>query len=427
MLEQICLRNFKALQNATIDLKTITVLIGANGTGKSSVLQALAVLKQSREQQGLHMTGEYMSLGEYQDVVHKREKDREIHVRMVTRFREPLKPLFRRRLRFIYEAIFDQKRMSSQRGNIEEHRKRLFEAQYFAQPVEMLSAEPRSFIDGEATFGIDGNSTVALPLRIVNRSLSSDSDETRFRFQEASKCLSKAFSAINDTLVSSYYVPAIRGFMQPSYILTEQSSEDFSTASDADLQAQNVASTLSYRRDIEDKVSNWAKRIIGTRIEAKLIPPRRVAVEAIVGSHRMNMVNEGFGTNQLVHPLLQLAVAPPDSLVSIEEPEIHVHPAAQTRLCELLIDVAKRERKQIMITTHSEHIVNSMLTCVARRELKANELAVYFFERQRDKAKASRLSVDDKGRLEGGLKGFAEANLDELEKYMKALTREETT
>src|SRR5437773_1450489 len=70
MLQQLRLRNFKALANVTLDFGRITVFIGPNGSGKSSPLHALTLLKQSRGQQQLITSGELVELGGFIDVVH---------------------------------------------------------------------------------------------------------------------------------------------------------------------------------------------------------------------------------------------------------------------------------------------------------------------------------------------------------------------
>lgn len=424
MIEHVSLENFKALREIRLNLGMITVLIGKNATGKSSVLQALAVLKQSRGAPGLMPTGPHVSLGEYQDIVHKKEETREIRFKLTNLTEEPIEPLFRGESRYVYEATFDSKSLLSQRGKIELEGITQFEGSYMSRPRAELKAQPNKFEYGNISLTIKGNSVIAVPLRTTGGSLPSEDDEAKKQYEQSERCLGKLFSAIDDALANTYYVPAIRGFSEPYYPLGDGPIQDLSSVGPRGSQAQHVSSTLAYRRDLESKVSDWTERITRTNVEARIIPQKRVTVEAIVGSRKMNIVNEGFGTNQLIQPLLQLAIAPVGSLILIEEPEIHIHPEAQSRLCEVLIKTAKAERKQILITTHSEHILTTFLTCVANRELKAKELAVYFFEKARDEATVLNLPVDHRGQIRGGLKGFFEASMDELEVYMKALSKD---
>ena len=68
----------------------------------------------------------------------------------------------------------------------------------------------------------------------------------------------------------------------------------------------------------------------------------------------------------------------------IEEPEIHLHPKAQAELAEVLTEEAKANGKQMIMATHSEHILSRLLTLVAENKLSRDELAVYSFEKDDD-------------------------------------------
>ena len=79
--------------------------------------------------------------------------------------------------------------------------------------------------------------------------------------------------------------------------------------------------------------------------------------------------------------LLQLVSAEKGATVMIEEPEIHLHPKAQAELAEVLTEVALEEDKQVIMTTHSEHITGRLLTLVAEGKLAPDDVAIYAFEK----------------------------------------------
>lgn len=106
----------------------------------------------------------------------------------------------------------------------------------------------------------------------------------------------------------------------------------------------------------------------------------------------------------------------------IEEPEIHLHPRAQAELASVLAESAKSEDKQLIMTTHSEHVLGRLLTLVAEGKLAKEELAIYSFEKDdQGVCTADEIEVMDDGRVIGGLKSFFESELDELDRYMRAL------
>ena len=119
---------------------------------------------------------------------------------------------------------------------------------------------------------------------------------------------------------------------------------------------------------------------------------------------------------------MQLVSAPKGATVMIEEPEIHLHPKAQAELASVLAEEAKAEDKQLVMTTHSEHILGRLLTLVAEKTLSKEDVAIYAFEKdEQGVCTAAEIEVTDEGRVIGGLKGFFETELEELNRYVRAL------
>ncbi|MGH7860980.1 MAG: AAA family ATPase, partial [Candidatus Dormibacteraceae bacterium] len=90
MLERVALRNFKSFDETGVDLRPgrITVLIGANGTGKSSVLQSLALVKQSRQQDHFELDGRQVNLGTFRDLVHHQQTNRRVSISLSASYRD---------------------------------------------------------------------------------------------------------------------------------------------------------------------------------------------------------------------------------------------------------------------------------------------------------------------------------------------------
>ena len=119
-----------------------------------------------------------------------------------------------------------------------------------------------------------------------------------------------------------------------------------------------------------------------------------------------------------------LVTADKGATVLIEEPEIHLHPKAQAELAEVLADTAKSDGKQIIMTTHSEHVAGRLLTLVAENKLTTEDLAIYSFEKdEKGECSASEIEVTELGQTQGGLTGFFETDLAEMDRYVKALQK----
>ena len=217
-------------------------------------------------------------------------------------------------------------------------------------------------------------------------------------------------------------VPAIRGVSSTSYPLETSSSEDLVDSSNLYAQTTRFVTTVVYESpSIERKVNKWINRITGVTIKARTVPDKQGSIEASK-NYEVNLVNEGFGTNQLVHMFAQVAQSPVNSIIGIEEPEVHLHPKAQSELAKVLIEIAKEENKRLIITTHSEHILHRILIEVAKGTLKQENLAIYHFKLSDEGVtQVERLKPDEKGRLDKGIPDFLETDLDEFKNFLEAL------
>ena len=345
MITNITLENFKCFRHVSINPKLLTVLIGPNGTGKSSILQALLLLKQSVGEDELKHEGEFFSFSDPDDIP--------------PNFLPPSLPV-----QFRIE------------GNVAGT-----EFQYF----DVFSPVPSE----------------------------SDGDDIP-RYLDALEIL---FDQLR-------FVPAARGLVRPLYALGDAVQEQISLLGGLGIQEEHLATNLAYTRPLEEFLSDALKKVTGTGIRTETVPPRLVEVTSLAPSGAVNIVAEGFGSNALIQLLHQLIVADRGATVLIEEPEIHLHPKAQAELAEVLAETAKAEDKQIIMTTHSEHLVERLLLLVAEGTLEADDLAIYSFSKD-DKGEcfASEIKVTENGQVEGGLTDFYANNLETLDRRVKALKR----
>ena len=185
-----------------------------------------------------------------------------------------------------------------------------------------------------------------------------------------------------------------------------------------------MATNLVYDRSYEEKLSQMLKKVTGTGLRADTVPARAVEVNSITPAGVVNIVAEGFGANSLIQLFHQLIASEKGATVLIEEPEIHLHPKAQAELAEVLAETAKTDDKQIIMTTHSEHLVERLLVLVAEKRLTPDELAIYSFEKDaKGECSASEIGVTHNGQVEGGLSDFYANNLDTLDRRVQALKR----
>ena len=94
-------------------------------------------------------------------------------------------------------------------------------------------------------------------------------------------------------------------------------------------------------------------------------------------------------------PVLVLCYyAPEGSTLLLEQPELHLHPSVQSGLADVFIDVMKNRRMQIIIESHSEHLLNRIQRRVAEQCIDPEQTAFYFCQSTKDGGIATKLDVD---------------------------------
>lgn len=172
-----------------------------------------------------------------------------------------------------------------------------------------------------------------------------------------------------------------------------------------------LASALMKGEDqnrIIEGVSKWLVRMkVADKLEVTQLG-RSTRYEVVI--HRdgleTNLRDVGIGISQVL-PVLTIAYfAQSGSTIMLEEPEIHLHPLAQSVLAELFVEVSKERNVQFIVETHSEHLFRRMQTLIARQQITPKDAAMYFVERDGKAARMRPLELDDFGRVKNWPEGF---------------------
>jgi predicted ATPase len=401
MIKKVFIENFRGIEKQELAFGRVNFLTGPNNSGKSSVIYALLALKNlvvnpNQSLDGFLNLG-FLSLGGFSQAVHLKDEKRHIllgvGVERARRYSE-----FRARL---------GKQDSSLKFSMEE-------------PTRIdLDLEVTFPYSATATTGVDvptesGKLAITWNGISANLALDPGSSGDEEELKRLSNEISAAFNNPPEELRSLDFVPVRRGFMKPSY-------------SSVPLQPQllnddELATLLATDRDLEGKVAFYLEKVLD----------RTFSVRPTLGTANFNLqsrdrssgfvcdlVNEGFGTNQLV-TILAKTLRKEVSTICIEETEIHLHPQLMERFTSVLLEIAYDEKKQFVITTHSEHIVSAALTKAFQKKMEPLDLKLFYLHRERRGSVIEEQRISENGQVEGGLKSFYETGITDVKEFFQA-------
>ncbi len=131
----------------------------------------------------------------------------------------------------------------------------------------------------------------------------------------------------------------------------------------------------------------------------------------------------GPGTSRPRTVLAALAHSSRGSIVAIEEPEMHLDPAAQVALSKITVRQAVEEDRQVIFTTHSDHLLYPLLAYVEKKghPLGPDDVAIHCFgaDGRGEAAGAERLRINEYGQVRGGLGGFWDVDMRAMDEIVR--------
>lgn len=429
MLNQVRIKNFKLHEDSTFSFAPITLFIGPNNTGKSSVYQVLQLLKQASVNPGFNTPfispkenkKNFISLivlGSFEDVV--RNKQSPIEIRL------------NGGLTFKGEQTEIALSLWLKSGEIARHTGKLHspshavdwdtdeptrkKGDYTYPRLPRLKGKTLTFRWGtipnfplirEEGYGITGDAS-DLGQSVIDEIL----DEVR-----------EFFDLPNRFVRSIFAVYPLRGLEDSAYRIPEK-KPDFVEGQHHEERSINLSAILAYDREFEERLSEWSEKLFGFTFKVSLREGYQLDIKIQRKPSRSSLlINEGSDANQLPYIILPLFFTPSGGSLILYEPEAHLHPRAQSELMkEILLKSHKAENKQLLIETHSEHILHSFLYAVRKGDLKPEDVAIYYFDNpdpKERKAKYKRLEITKEGQVKGGLPGFYDQALVELKQMLE--------
>lgn len=326
MIDTVRIVALKSIKELTVKCSKLNLLVGTNSSGKSTFLQALLLMAQQE------LNGKFISVGDFREVRNYYMPNSSIRIELLEKNKR--KPAW-------IEFTEDKER----------------EACWIQTSMDKMS-----ILDAMDMFDDDIEESEYL------------FGELGFHYLSCHRVGARDIYSKNMLNESDF---GIDGEYALAYLLKKES--------------EPVSEELVVNRsDITDsllgQVNFWLDYIVGTTLSVNDLKktnylqvkynnnPANASSDALY----CRPVNVGSGISYLISVIITCLGAEADSLIIIENPEIHLHPKAQSRLCDFLYFVS-RSGRQLFVETHSDHIFNGLRAGVATGNIQQEDISVNFF------------------------------------------------
>lgn len=140
----------------------------------------------------------------------------------------------------------------------------------------------------------------------------------------------------------------------------------------------------------------------------------------------INIVDVGQGMNQALPLITRAHIKRPESIIVLEQPELHLHPAAHGDLAELFAKSAKENNQIFLIETHSENIILRLRKLIIENDfgLTKDDVIIYWVDEAENLSNGqeiNEITINEKGVLSDWPEGVFTENLNEIKEMRKAL------
>ncbi|HYF16864.1 MAG TPA: DUF3696 domain-containing protein [Ramlibacter sp.] len=452
MLTAMLLENFKSWQSTEpVRLAPLTGLFGTNSSGKTSLLQFLLLLKQTAESTDRNLVldlGDARSrveLGTFREILHRHDLGRTLGWMLAWDSASPL-------------AVTDPTRKVAelQSGT------RLGLSSDIRWVKNGGSGSGRAAVP-RMSYHFEGSAFGMRELEEHPGYYELTAEETKLKFKRAKgrpwnlpppvKCygfpdqvrayfrnagfLSDFELAFESLMSRVYYLGPLREYPKREYPWGGAQPSDMGQRGERVVEAllasldQDVRYSYGKgqkRRTLVEVVATWLKDLgLIDSFEVRPVAPGsklfQVWVRRQPGAEEVLLTDVGFGVSQILPVITLCYYAPEGSVLLLEQPEIHLHPKVQAGLADVFIDAIRRRGVQIILESHSEHLLRRLQRNIAEEKYVAQDAALYFCEIESGVSRLLELNVDLYGNIQNWPEGFFGDEMAEIAAMQKAILR----
>jgi predicted ATPase len=445
MLTSLSLTNFKAWKRIDkMRLAPITGLFGSNSSGKSSILQFLLMLKQtadSPDRQQVLFLGEEKSekslavFGTFDDLLYKGAANKCLGMSLswsmaeALEIKDPEGP--RRSLALSGRDITYEAEISRDSAGAPSVSRMSYEFANHAFVMQPVGGA-KNGTPGKYDLTTTGNGFVLNKIQGRPKAAFSSPikcygfpDDVRAAYQNAG-VLSDLELAFEQQMQRTFYLGPLREYPYRDYRWSGAEPQDMGRRGEKFVAALLSAAQRKVKfgkgngaKTLEEKVAYWLKQL-GLIHDFKVVEVNKsnnlyeVRVQRSSDSAPVLLPDVGFGVSQVLPVIVLCYYVPQGSTILLEQPEIHLHPMVQRGLADVFIDVATRRNVQIIVESHSEHMLRRLQRRVAEEALSKEQAALYFCSANNGASEKTDLDLNLFGDIENWPPDFFGNELEDI-------------
>lgn len=449
MLDRMKVERFKSWkETGEIRLAPLTALFGTNSSGKTSLLQLLLMLKQTVEStdrsQVLDLGDErsLVELGTFQDVIHRHDLGAELGWELGWTLPEtlsvqdpasPKKSLFSgERMEFSATLAWLARSSGLGRAAVRQMGYR-FDSADFGMRSPNPARQEYDLFETRADFAF---------LRAPGRrwklpppaKFYGFPDQVRAYYQNAG-FLADFELQFEQLFSRMFYLGPLRDYPKRQYTWGGSRPSDMGRRGenvvDALLASAEAGEMIRYGKGrknmtLQTRVATWLMDLgLIDRFEVRPLSEGgklfQVWITRQPGAAEALITDVGFGVSQILPVIALCYYVPMGSVVILEQPEIHLHPAVQAGLADVFIDAVKTRQIQLVIESHSEHLLRRLQRRIAEEQIKADQAALYFTQTRAGESELMPLELDMFGAIQNWPTGFFGDEMGEIAATQKAI------
>ena len=448
MIKHINLKNFKAWRELDITLgQRITGLFGTNSSGKSSLIQFLLMLKETKNNPDRNLvldfgeSGKLINLGSFGDVIHEQDEERKLEWRLSWNAKEEVRL---------------QDTTKGRNKNLVSSKELSTESAVELEGSKSLKTMFVKYAIGDMTFGIEPRANpesgfLLTPekdrgsdfsfLRIQGRAwqlpgpikthLFPDQAKTYYQNADLLSDLEVAYEKLMNNI---FYLGPLREHPHRQYNWSGGSPLDVGVRGELTMNAILAATEKGNDYQMKKKARKLPfQKVVAMRLQKMRLAHSFAVAEVAKGSNiyqakvsmdkrspEVLLTDVGFGVSQVLPAIVLLNYVPKGSTVIFEQPEIHLHPKVQSELADAIIAIAETRDLQVIVESHSEHILRRLQRRVADETIPAGLVKLYFVSQEGGEARLSDIGLSEYGEIKNWPEHFFGDEMTEISATRKA-------